>query len=195
MGIFIILRTKIELIRMKYLSLIVLLIIYSCKQDKPKESVTSVKETGSGITQSITFNSDNDINLVLPEVGDSTVVKMIQQQLPHLNLIGQLFETERIYVMLGFIANDTGSPLIVTTDKTGKKLDSYLAYETAGGDMGYYSTNIVTINPDKTILFLDSTLTRQINETGTDEIPGTDSVFVKEKKYRITENGKIESMN
>jgi hypothetical protein len=84
---------------------------------------------------------------------------------------------------------------LVTFDKEGNQLDSHVVYETALGDMGHYSSNYVTINPNRVIDFTDSTTTRKINPEGTDEIPGTDSLTVTIKKYKITDKGKIERVD
>jgi hypothetical protein len=92
---------------------------------------------------------------------------------------------------LGNIPTDTGAPIILTYDKNGNKIDSYLVYSTAMGDMGRYTWNKETIFPDMTIDFTDSTITRKINADGTNEIQGTDSLTVTRKNYRISETGKF----
>lgn len=143
----------------------------------------------------ITFNSDNRESIEKLATVDSELVTKIQELIPGFGILGQLFETEEFYVIVGIVPNDTGSPRIITINKKGEEIDSYIIWETAGGGMGSYSTNIVTILPDKTILFMDSTLTRNINEEGTDEIEGTDSISVTTKKYIITEKGEIKTLD
>jgi hypothetical protein len=105
------------------------------------------------------------------------------------------FLTENFITIIGYIPNDTGTPILVTFDNDGNELDSHVVYETAMGDMGHYSSNYVTINPDREIYFTDSTTTRKINAEGTDEIPGTDSLVVTIKKYKLTDKGKIERVD
>lgn len=81
---------------------------------------------------------------------------------------------------------------MVTFDKNGAEVSLHVVYETAMGDMGCYTSNFVTIDRDRIIHFTDSTVTRQISEEGLDEIPGTDSLTVTVKKYKLTDKGKIE---
>lgn len=126
----------------------------------------------------ITFNSNNRESIEKLARVDNELVIKIQEQIPGFGILGQLFETEEFYVIVGIVPNDAGSPRIITIDEKGEEIDSYIIWKTAGGGMGSYSTNIVTILPDRTILFMDSTLTRNINEEGTDEIKGTDSISV-----------------
>jgi hypothetical protein len=111
----------------------------------------------------ITFHSENRESIEKLATVDNELVTKIQEQIPGLGILGQLFETKDIYVIVGIVPNDSGSPEVLTINKKGEKIDSYIIWETAGGGMGSYSTNIVTILPDRTILFMDSTLTRHIN--------------------------------
>jgi hypothetical protein len=67
-------------------------------------------------------------------------------------------------------------------------------YPSAGGDMGYYSTNIITLTENRELFLTDSTLTRKINKEGDNEIPGTDSLSVTIKKFRVTDEGEIKEI-
>ncbi len=60
--------------------------------------------------------------------------------------------------------------------------------------MGFVSKNVVTIYPNREIVFTDSTWTMKINEDSTDVIQGTDSLTVATEKFRITDKGKIEKL-
>jgi len=79
----------------------------------------------------------------------------------------------------------------MTFNRIGKKIDTHPVYENVMGDMGIYVQNSETIYPDMQIVFVDSTITRKINEDGSNENPGSDSLSVKIKKYKIDSNGKF----
>ena len=89
---------------------------------------------------------------------------------------------------------DIATPVLTTYDKMGKEIDSFFMYPTAGGDMGYYSTNVITLKENKELFLTDSVLTRKINKEGTDEIPGTDSLSVTKKTFRVNDKGEIEEI-
>jgi hypothetical protein len=118
----------------------------------------------------------------------------LRSKIPGYGILGKLFETDDFVAIVGIVPNDTGSPKVLIFDKAGKEIDSYLAYETAGGDMGFTSKNVVTIYPNREIVFIDSTWTMKLNEDSTDVIQGTDSLTVATSKYRITDKGKIEKL-
>ena len=173
-----------------------LLFLISCSGQRTADNplINSI-ELLPKIQTPITFNSDDTESIEKLTRVDNDLVSKFQEQIPGLGILGQLFETDDFYVIVGIVPNDTGSPKIITINKKGEEIDSYIIWETAGGGMGSYSTNIVTILPDRTILFMDSTLTRNLNEEGTDEIEGTDSISVTEKKYIITDKGEIKIMD
>ena len=122
---------------------------------------------------------------------DNPFFNQIQTELSGFGVFGLLFETKTFIAILGNIPTDVGTPIIITYDKKGTKIDSHPVYENVMGDMGTYIDNFETIFPDMQIVFIDSTITRKINLDGTDEIPGTDSLSVKTKKYKINQEGKF----
>jgi hypothetical protein len=137
------------------------------------------------------FNSDRMVKLKSIELPDNGLIRKLKDK-NYFKLVGKVFDTEDNITILGHIPDDIGTPILITYDNEGIELSSHAIYETAMGDMGRYTTNIVTVLPNRQILFTDSTTTRKINGEGTDEIPGTDSLSVTHKKYRLTDKGKIE---
>lgn len=141
----------------------------------------------------LAFNSDRKLKLKPIELPDNEILKGLQEK-KYFTLLGKVFETENTITILGYIPADIGTPVLITYDNQGSQISAHLLFENVKGDMGIYTTNLVTVLPDRQILFTDSTTTRKINAEGRDEIPGTDSISVTHKKYRITDEGKVESI-
>jgi hypothetical protein len=139
----------------------------------------------------LTFNSYKETKLNLLKIKDDAFINKIRLEYHGFEVYGKLFETNEFIAILGNIPSDIGSPIIITFDKKGNKIDSYLLYKTAEGDIGIYSGNYEVINKDMKINFTDSTITRKLNKEGTDELPGTDSLSVSKETYQIMSNGKI----
>lgn len=140
----------------------------------------------------ITFDSDNGIRYEPFAIENTDLLTRLQKRIPTFLGYGKVDDTKDYYLLIGISTSDLGSPVLMTFDKEGNKIDSFFMFETAGGDIGYYSKNIVTLKTTREFIFTDSTLTRELNETGDGEIEGTDSLIVKVNKYRITDTGGIE---
>jgi hypothetical protein len=171
-----------------------LLILLGCGGQRPETKNDLVTLIGRlpTIQTPVTFDSDKSVSVGVKI--DQHVIDSLQNKIPGYGILGKLFETDDFIAIVGIVPNDTGSPQILIFDRTGKEIDSYFAYGTAGGDMGFNSKNVVTINPNREILFIDSTWTMKINDEGTDIIEGTDSLTVTTEKFRITDGGKIEKV-
>ena len=137
------------------------------------------------------FDSDRKVKYKAIELPNNDLIKELQTK-KYFTLLGKVFETKRTITILGYIADDYGTPTLITFDSQGKKISSHGLFENAVADMGRYTSNMTTLLANKQILFTDSTITRKINPEGTDEIPGTDSLSVTRKKYRITDEGLVE---
>ena len=180
---------------MRTITTLVFLIFISCGEQKTVENkgFIELRDKLPIISTPITFNSDDDINLKSIELVDNELLKGLKQR-NYFSAFGKIFETENFITIIGYIPSDSGTPILVTIDKDGIEVSSHAIYETVMGDMGRYTSNFVTIDSKRIIHFTDSTLTRQINEEGDDEIPGTDALTVTIRKYRITDVGKIENI-
>jgi len=170
-----------------------LILLLSCcgQQEKINKDISELREKLPTLETPMEFNSDRMMKLKSIELPDNGLVKKLKDK-NYFTLVGKVFDTEDNITILGYIPDDIGTPILITYDNKGAELSSHPIYEKAMGDMGRYTTNIVTVLPDRQILFTDSTTTRKMNLEGTDEIPGTDSLSLTHKKYRLTDKGKIE---
>ncbi|MBT1696025.1 hypothetical protein KK083_03995 [Fulvivirgaceae bacterium PWU4] len=177
------------------LRIIGLILLLSCcgQQEKINKDIAELKEKLPKLEPPLNFNSDRKMKLRSIELPDNELIKKLKEK-SYFTLVGKVFETDNNITILGYVPDDIGTPILITYDNSGNELSSHAIYENAMGDMGHYTTNIVTITPDRQILFTDSTTTRKINAEGTDEIPGTDSLSVTHKKYRLTDQGLIENV-
>jgi hypothetical protein len=171
-----------------------LVILLGCGVQRPETRNDLVALIGRlpTIQTPVTFDSDKPVSVGVKI--DQDVIDSLQIKIPGYGILGKLFETDDFIAIVGIVPNDTGSPQILIFDTTGKEIDSYLAYGTAGADMGFNSKNVVTINPNREILFIDSTWTMKINDERTDIIEGTDSLSVTTEQFRITDAGTIEKI-
>jgi hypothetical protein len=168
------------------------LLLVCCGQPKEvNKDISALREKLPKLETPLEFNSDRMMKLKSIELTDNALIKKLKDK-NYFTLVGKVFDTENNITILGYIPDDIGTPILITYDKDGNELSSHALYENAMGDMGQYTTNIVIVRPDRQILFTDSTTTRKINDEGTDEIPGTDSLSVTYKKYRLTDKGTIE---
>jgi hypothetical protein len=137
----------------------------------------------------VTFNSHTDYELNLQYPKDNQFFISIQNEYPGFGVCGIFFETKEFVAILGNIPNDNGTPVILTFDKNGKKIDAHVLYENVMEEPGKYVSNSETILPNMQLVFIDSTITRKITADGSEEISGTDSLSVKTKKYIIDNTG------
>lgn len=173
-----------------------LILLLSCcvQREKLNKDIAELREKLPKLETPLKFNSDRMMKLRSIELPDNGLIKKLTDK-SYFTLVGKVFETEDNITILGYIPDDIGTPILITYDNEGNELSSHAIYENAMGDIGHYTTNIVTILPNRLILFTDSTITRKINDQGTDEIPGTDSISVTHKKYRLTDKGLVESVD
>ena len=180
---------------MKHKSLILIfcLIISGClsNQSPEKTQFQSFIKHLDKIETPISFNSNNEYNLKVQYPKDDPFFIKIQNEYAGFGVFGLLYETKDFIAILGNIATDTGTPIIITYDKNGTKIDTHAVYENVMGDIGIYVHNFGTLLPNMQIEFVDSTITRKLTDDGSDEIPGTDSLSVKTKKYKIDNSGKF----
>ncbi|HOX82273.1 MAG TPA: hypothetical protein PLJ60_05230 [Chryseolinea sp.] len=169
------------------------LFFISCsgQRDKGNKDIAQLRKELPKIATPIEFNSERMLKYKSVELEGNGLINELKAK-NYFTLLGKVFETENNITIIGYIPDDIGTPILITFDNNGNQISSHAIYETAMGDMGRYTVNIVTILPDRQILFIDSTVTRKINAEGTDEIAGSDSVSVTNRKYQITAKGMIE---
>ena len=185
---------------MKFKIIIVLLLI-GC--GSPKSSDVVEKEAPPPIMSNFQKTVENLplLSLPLQFASDQSISSFVEPKLYQellkddhdlegLHLIGKLNDSD-LAVLIWSTAAANGSPLLTVHNAEGKRIDDLLLFPTAGGDMGYYSDNYTNFTSRKEFVLIDSVLTRQINEEGDDEIPGTDSTYTIIKYYMVSENGII----
>ncbi|HCS20805.1 MAG TPA: hypothetical protein DIW47_09640 [Bacteroidetes bacterium] len=182
---------------MKFLLLILTFTFgVGCKEPKAK----SVPDSNSAfdklvsIETPLTFNSNRANHYQTVEFQDTVLLKKLSPDYP-LFLYGKIPFHSNFTTLIGYRADDQATPILFTFDKQGKLIHSHLLYETVVGDMGIYTSNHVIIDSERNIHFTDSTITRKLNEDESDEIPGTDSLSVINKKYRISDEGIIKRVD
>ena len=94
-----------------------------------------------------------------------------------------------------FVSTDeTGSPTLITIDKSGQPIDTlFLLGDWGGNDPSIGTSEIVTINKDYSIHLIDSTSTFDVGPDG-DRIVSSGKLKVTNEIYRISDNGKIEKI-
>jgi len=171
------------------------LICVGCSVQKTDESkdFSELRDKLPQIQTPISFNSDRNFDLKSVDLPNNLILRTLKNK-NYFSVFGKVFESTDFIAIIGYIPDDLGSPILVIINREGKEIDAFRPYQTAVYDIGYYRTNFVTINPDKTILFIDSLVTRKLNEDKTNELPGTDSLTVTKSKFRLTYKGKVEKI-
>jgi hypothetical protein len=179
---------------------LIIILLFGCEhRTKSVSDKESVQDSHAGKLYSLlmqlpelkvplTFRSNKEIPGM--EMSDS-LIHQIQSIEPRLNPYGKIYETEKYIAIIAIGASDVLIPVLVTVDKNGVVIDSFSMYQAVGGDIGYYPTNIVTLTKNKELFFTDSILHRKTNSDGSEEIPGTDSVAVNRKTFRVDDSGHI----
>ncbi len=177
---------------MKLLTLLGFILFINCTrqiQDKNSDYI-ELRDKLPLIVTPIVFNSNGEIRMKVVDLPNNKILKELKNK-NSFSAFGKIFETKDFIVIIGYIPNDSGTPLLITIDKDGNELDSFVIYQTVGFDIGYYRSNFVTINADNTITLIDSLVTRKINVDRSEEILGTDSLTVTKSKFNLTDKGKI----
>lgn len=170
-----------------------LLVNFSCQTRLKNRDVIQFRESLPKIETPIKFNSDMRVKYKAVELPDNSLVKKLNER-STFSLLGKIFETESNITILGYTFNEIGTPILITFDNTGKEISTHIIFETAKSEPGHHTSNLVTIFPDRRIVFTDSSITRKLNEKRTDEIFGTDSLILVRKNYFITDTGTIEML-
>jgi hypothetical protein len=185
--------------------LIIIFLLFSCGRqadrsdqstlnDKPDNELYSLLEKLPNLRTPLTFRSDKQIISDGSLTRNDELIEKIRVIDPSFNPYGKIYQTNDFIAVIAIGAADIALPILVTFDKKGNIIDSFNMYPDAGADMGYYSTNMVTLTKSKEVFLTDSTVRRKINAEGTDEIPGTDSLSITRKHFRLNDKGKIEEI-
>ncbi len=173
-----------------------ILLVFCCnngQRQKEDSAFSDLCENLPTITTPIVFNSNNDIQLKSIDLPNNRVLNELNAK-SGFSVFGKLFESKSFVTIVGYVPDDYGSPILVNVDNRGNIIELFSLYQSVGFDMGYYRSNFVTINSDKTISIVDSILTRQILEDGSNEIPGSDSLVITKCRFKHSASGKIEKI-
>ncbi|WP_227626100.1 hypothetical protein, partial [Geofilum rubicundum] len=172
-----------------------ILLVFSCNGQRQNEdsSFSDLCENLPTITTPIVFNSNIDIQLKSVDLPKNRILNELNDK-SGFSVFGKIFESKSLVTIVGYVPDDYGSPIVVTIDNKGNIIDSFSLYQSVGFDMGYYRSNFVTINSDKTISIVDSLITRKILEDGSNEIPDSDSLAVTKSRFKHAASGKIEKI-
>jgi hypothetical protein len=176
----------------------VMLVFFGCSSgEKTKSSkvnyvfeglVSQAKETGYPFVMNSTgdpvdANEMHEIKLAkykafLPAVSQNFLYK-------------KCFVTDSIVCLIFMQPGDIYFPRMMVYNKsTGQKLDSLNLFQSGGIDPGYYRSNRMTLNKDRTLDYYDSTWQSQTDENSL-PIAGTERITIIKKKIRISEEGHV----
>ena len=128
---------------------------------------------------------DTIIQQDLPDVTDTLLVKRFGGRTGFERPLGRVYKDSNVFVVLSFIPDDVGTPIISTYNKAGLKIDSLFIFDgKPAAIIGSRTREFATIQKDYQIQFLDST----------DYLDTLDNVISKEvisKIYYIDDKGKI----
>ena len=108
------------------------------------------------------------------------------------NVYGKIWDTDSSVTILYLVNGDIITPVLVTYDKEGNKIDSLNLFENASGfnlEKETYVTATCYFN--KTIQEIDSISTWTLNDKMTDRIQGSEKKRVDSIMYFINGSGKI----
>ncbi len=169
---------------------LVILTTFSCQQTHQNRDVRQLRESLPQIETPIKFNSNLRVKYKTVDLSDNSLIKKVNDRYIF-SLIGKLFETEDTITILGYKFDKMGTPILITFDNEGNEISSHAVFETVLSEPGHHTSNSVSVLANRQILFTDSTVIRKVNESKTEEIVGSDSVLVRSKKYLISGDGTI----
>lgn len=134
------------------------------------------------------YSTNSGIMTELPDINDSDLSRF--SKFWNEKTIGKLYDSKDYTIIVEREIGDYGPvPIFITYDKTGKMIGSFNAYKTSGDDMGYKSSEYITVDNDKTISVIDSTITWKITADKTNIIEGSDSLSIGNAIYKLDKKG------
>lgn len=99
--------------------------------------------------------------------------------------LGRLHNDSGVFVVLSFIPDDVGTPILSTYDRAGVKIDSFMVFDSKPASLRFsWTQEFATIKSDLTIDFVDTTKILDVMENVTDTV-------VIRKTYIVTKQGSI----
>ena len=150
------------------------------------QSYTSKIET---LSTPLTFQTTN-----APNKTQNIIDEKLFAKYKHIyadKIYGKIYETETFLAILYLVNGDVTTPVLVTYDKKGSKVDSLNLFENASGFEEDRQTFVsTTLEHDMTITEIDSTLIRhELRIAG--HAASWPRIQIDTFRYTITSNGKI----
>ena len=173
--------------------LILIILLVSCnnsnqKQDFDYSRFDNYSKQLPKIKLTLIYSTNSGIITELPAMNDSDLFKFLKFW--NEKTIGKLYDSKDYTVIVEREIGDYGPvPIFITYDKIGNIISSFNAYMTSGDDMGYKSSEYITVDSNKTISVIDSTITWKLNADKTNIIGGSDSLSIGNTIYRLDKKG------
>ena len=159
--------------------------------EKQTKVFTSVYDTLDLLTVPITLTPDNWSDMYKKHL-DKYGTKDGWELLKH--PYARLTENSTYKGIIFISTDETGSPTLITIDKSGQPIDTlFILGDWGGNDPSIGTSEIATITKDYVIHLVDSTSTFDVGPDG-DRIENSAKLTVTNGAYRILDNGKIEKI-
>jgi hypothetical protein len=164
------------------------IILCSCSNNKNdfKEYISSVKQ----IPFPISFNTSKYADRIMNNKADSLLVEKYKP-IDANEIFGKLYENEESVGMIYTVYGDAITPILMTYNKDGMKMDSLNLFENASGYNPEKETYVtITINQPNKIKELDSTNTWKLN-SNQERVDSSVKLNIDSAFYLIQDDGKI----
>ena len=177
---------------MRYLYFFMISVLISCSTSNSSKQLSNSefeelydKLPLIDLPLSIQTSSDKMFNKDLQEVTDKLLINKFGSRDGFDRPLGKIFKDSNVFVVLSFMPDDVGTPILSVYNKSGLKVDSLMIFDDKpAATVGSRSKEFATIQKNYQIQFLDST----------EYLDSMDLVINKEvirKTYYINKSGKI----
>jgi hypothetical protein len=121
----------------------------------------------------------------LSDIEDSILIRRFGGRGGFERPLGRLKNDSGVFVVLSFVPDDVGTPILTTYDTSGAKIDSFMVFDGKPASIRFsWTQEFVTIQPDLTIDFVDTTKIL-------DEMENVMDTVVIRKTYFVLKEGSI----
>jgi hypothetical protein len=164
---------------------LVILAMFGFKENNSNQSTLFKKYTSTLHTFSVPLSYSCEYSLPIQEV-DTSLSNSFKS--PGLAVSGKIFPNEPFVTILQGFVTYTYYPSIYTYTTVGKPIDSIIIAENCGSDIGVTTQTVTEIFRNKSIIITDSTRESLVRNQ-VEIIKGHDSLFVRQRKYKLNESG------
>ncbi len=134
---------------------------------------------------SMQTSTERIYNQDLSDVTDSILIGRFGSRGGFERPLGRLNHDSEVFVVLSFVPDDVGTPILSTYDTSGVKIDSFMVFDSKPASLRFsWTQEFATIKSDLTIDFVDTTKILDVMENVTDTV-------VIRKTYIVTKQGSI----